>query len=189
VLLETLQNFYQNCQKKNLLLKEGMANSMHNWNTNTPKKAFWQQKLNPLLCYGNGCFWMDETIHPLWNGLRISFWIGWDHSFDWMRPPLWIGWGHPLEWMWSSFRMDDTILVKWEYPCEMDEDILLNGRKTSHPWKFRPVVFRWNILELAEDGWMSLSLIYVFWLLTPSITFTFFGVHKNKLNFKALLMT
>jgi hypothetical protein len=32
--------FLPKLPKKNLLLKEGMANSMHNYNTNTPEKLF-----------------------------------------------------------------------------------------------------------------------------------------------------
>ncbi len=161
-----------------------MANSMHNFNTKHSKKSFAATNVESFIMLWK---WMllNRWDHPsLWNGLRTSFWIGWDHSFDGMKPPIWIGWDHP-------FEMDEDIL--WNgcgHPCEMRIS-LWNGwehpsewKKNFSSWKFIPVVFRWNIHELAEDGWMDgwmgLSLIYVFWLLTPSITFTFFGVHKKK---------
>jgi hypothetical protein len=50
----------------------------------------------------------------------------------------------------------------------MDENILLDGRKTSHPWSLDlwcldETSLSWQRMDGWMDGWMGLSLIYIFW--------------------------
>lgn len=127
-------------------------------------KSFLATKVESLIMLWK---WMllNGWDHPsLWNGLRTSFWMDETiHPFEMDEDILWNGCDHPLECM-------TPILVKWEYPCEMDENILLDGRKTSHPWSLD----LWCLDETSlswqrigwMDGWMDGPLSHLY-ILTP----------------------